>query len=35
VIAEKKNVPYDLGGNASTLGMAKAIAEKAKNRVSQ
>lgn len=35
VIAEKKNVSYDLGGNASTLGMAKAIAEKAMNHIKQ
>jgi isocitrate dehydrogenase len=30
VIAEKKHVTYDLGGDSSTLDMAKAIAEKAK-----
>jgi isocitrate dehydrogenase len=31
VIAERKFITYDLDGNASTLQMAKAIADKAKN----
>ncbi|MEM3403849.1 MAG: isocitrate/isopropylmalate dehydrogenase family protein [Nitrososphaeria archaeon] len=34
VIAERKYVTYDLGGNASTLDMAKAIAERAKKLLS-